>query len=163
MLFQIQRLRTVPNKPATPFIHQLRLTNSFVQPPYQHQRVILLPVGSRYFSSSKAPTALTPSQLQSSLSSLSSWQLSSSSSSSSSHLSRSFLFPDFSVCWSFMSRIALLAEKMNHHPDWTNVYNTIDIRLSTHDAKGITSNDISMAKAIDEYYATATSGSPAKK
>jgi len=67
-------------------------------------------------------------------------------------ISRQFLFPDFSVCWCFMSRVALLAEKMNHHPDWSNVYNKVTVQLSTHDAKGITHKDITMAKAMDEFY-----------
>ncbi len=65
-------------------------------------------------------------------------------------LCRSFQFSDFSEAWAFMSRVALVAEKMNHHPTWSNVYNQVDIRLQTHDAGNrVTETDHKLAKAID--------------
>ncbi len=62
---------------------------------------------------------------------------------------RTFKFKDFSAAWGFMARAALAAEKMDHHPDWSNVYNKVEITLSTHDAGGLTENDVALAKAID--------------
>jgi 4a-hydroxytetrahydrobiopterin dehydratase len=64
-------------------------------------------------------------------------------------LKKSFRFSNFVEAFGFMTRIALEAEKMNHHPDWSNVYNTVTIKLSTHDAGGITDYDIKLAKVID--------------
>lgn len=66
-------------------------------------------------------------------------------------IARKFEFRDFNEAFGFMSRVALLAEKMNHHPEWVNVYKTVDVRLTTHDAGGLTENDIAMAKAMDTY------------
>jgi 4a-hydroxytetrahydrobiopterin dehydratase len=62
---------------------------------------------------------------------------------------RTFRFKDFSEAWGFMARVALLAEGQGHHPDWSNVWNKVDITLSTHDAGGLTENDVTLAKAID--------------
>lgn len=59
-------------------------------------------------------------------------------------------FKDFNEAWGFMNRVALLAEKMDHHPEWFNVYNRVDIKLTTHDAKGISQRDLDMADAIDK-------------
>jgi 4a-hydroxytetrahydrobiopterin dehydratase len=64
-------------------------------------------------------------------------------------ISRSFSFLDFNEAWGFMSRIALLAEKANHHPEWSNVWNKVEITLSTHDVGGLSKRDIALAKAID--------------
>jgi 4a-hydroxytetrahydrobiopterin dehydratase len=64
-------------------------------------------------------------------------------------LKKSFRFSNFVEAFGFMTRIALEAEKMDHHPDWSNVYNTVTIKLSTHDASGITDYDIKLAKIID--------------
>ena len=58
-------------------------------------------------------------------------------------------FRDFKDAFSVMTRIAFEAEKLNHHPDWTNVYNTLQISLSTHDAEGVTNKDFELAKIID--------------
>ena len=66
-------------------------------------------------------------------------------------IARKFEFKDFNEAFGFMSRVALLAEKLDHHPEWVNVYKTVDVRLTTHDAGGITENDITMAKAMDVY------------
>jgi 4a-hydroxytetrahydrobiopterin dehydratase len=64
-------------------------------------------------------------------------------------LRRDFAFPDFVSAFGFMTRIALLAEKADHHPEWFNVYNKVQIWLQTHDATGITTRDIQLAKQID--------------
>ena len=64
---------------------------------------------------------------------------------------RKFEFKDFNEAFGFMSRVALLAEKMDHHPEWFNVYNKVDVTLSTHDAGGVTDNDVQMAKAMNAY------------
>jgi 4a-hydroxytetrahydrobiopterin dehydratase len=64
-------------------------------------------------------------------------------------ISRSFHFTDFSEAFSFMTRVALLAEKADHHPDWSNSYNKVEIILTSHDAGGLTKRDGRMAKAID--------------
>jgi 4a-hydroxytetrahydrobiopterin dehydratase len=62
---------------------------------------------------------------------------------------REFKFADFSAAWGFMTRVALLAEKHDHHPDWSNVWNTVRIELTTHDAGGLSANDVRLAQAID--------------
>lgn len=64
-------------------------------------------------------------------------------------LVREFKFRDFNEAWGFMSRVALLAEKQDHHPEWSNVWNTVRIALTTHDAGGLTSRDLKLAEAID--------------
>ena len=65
-------------------------------------------------------------------------------------LQRSFQFKDFSEAFAFMTRVALAAEKMDHHPEWSNVYNKVEIKLSTHDAGDkVTEKDRKLAKAID--------------
>ena len=66
-------------------------------------------------------------------------------------IEKTFEFLDFSQAWSFMSRAGLLAEKMDHHPEWFNVYNRVEVTLATHDCGGISTNDIEMAEAMDEY------------
>jgi 4a-hydroxytetrahydrobiopterin dehydratase len=62
---------------------------------------------------------------------------------------RRFEFKDFSAAFGFMARTALKAEQMNHHPEWFNVYNKVDVTLSTHDAGGVTQKDIDLAKFMD--------------
>jgi 4a-hydroxytetrahydrobiopterin dehydratase len=62
---------------------------------------------------------------------------------------RSFRFRDFSEAWGFMARVALLAEKHDHHPEWSNVWNRVEILLSTHDAGGLSARDVKLAGAID--------------
>jgi 4a-hydroxytetrahydrobiopterin dehydratase len=66
-------------------------------------------------------------------------------------ITRKFQFKDFNEAFGFMARVALLAEKMDHHPEWFNVYNKVEATLSTHDAGGITEKDIKLAKAMDAY------------
>lgn len=67
-------------------------------------------------------------------------------------LYRQFKFGDFVSAFGFMTQVALLAEKMDHHPDWSNVYNRVDISLTTHDLGGISMRDITLAKQIDEHF-----------
>ena len=62
---------------------------------------------------------------------------------------REFRFRDFSEAWGFMARVALLAEAQDHHPEWSNVWNRVDILLSTHDAGGLSARDVRLARAID--------------
>jgi 4a-hydroxytetrahydrobiopterin dehydratase len=64
-------------------------------------------------------------------------------------LRREFRFPDFAKAFAFMNAAALVAEQMNHHPDWRNVYNKIDVALSTHDAQGITALDFKLAAEMN--------------
>lgn len=64
-------------------------------------------------------------------------------------IARDFRFEDFSQAFAFMTRVALLAEKQDHHPEWSNVYNKVSITLSTHDAGGLSARDIRLAEAID--------------
>lgn len=64
-------------------------------------------------------------------------------------ISKKFTFADFSAAWAFMSRVALLAEKHDHHPEWSNTYNRVAITLSTHDAGGLSARDLALAQAID--------------
>jgi 4a-hydroxytetrahydrobiopterin dehydratase len=66
-------------------------------------------------------------------------------------IERSIKFKDFSAAWGFMTRVALAAEAMDHHPEWSNVWNRVDIVLSTHDAGGLTAKDIELARRIDGF------------
>ena len=64
-------------------------------------------------------------------------------------ITRTFTFADFSEAFAFMTRVALLAEKADHHPEWSNVWNRVEILLTTHDAGGLSQRDVDMAEAID--------------
>jgi 4a-hydroxytetrahydrobiopterin dehydratase len=64
-------------------------------------------------------------------------------------ITKTFKFKDFNAAWGFMARAALIAEKMDHHPEWLNVYNRIEVTLSTHSAGGVTGLDIELARAMD--------------
>ncbi|HVY12629.1 MAG TPA: 4a-hydroxytetrahydrobiopterin dehydratase [Alphaproteobacteria bacterium] len=63
---------------------------------------------------------------------------------------KNFAFKDFGQAFAFMTRTALVAEKMNHHPEWSNVYNKVNVRLTTHDAGGLTEKDIKLATAMEK-------------
>lgn len=86
---------------------------------------------------------LPPSAIQERLLDLKGWEL------HNDKLQRQFVFGDFVEAFGFMSRVALLAETMNHHPEWSNVYNRVDIKLTTHDADGITQRDFTLAERIN--------------
>ncbi|WP_293027908.1 4a-hydroxytetrahydrobiopterin dehydratase [Pandoraea sp.] len=64
---------------------------------------------------------------------------------------KTFVFDDFNAAFGFMTRIALKAEQMNHHPEWFNVWNRVEITLSTHDANGLTRHDVDLAAAIEAF------------
>jgi 4a-hydroxytetrahydrobiopterin dehydratase len=66
-------------------------------------------------------------------------------------IKRAMRFADFSEAFAFMTRVALLAEQADHHPEWSNVYNRVHITLTTHDAGGLSARDVAMAKAIDGF------------
>ena len=66
-------------------------------------------------------------------------------------ISKTFIFRDFIEAFGFMGKIAMISEKLNHHPDWSGVYNKVVIKLSTHEAGGITQNDVQFAKLVEEY------------
>ena len=65
-------------------------------------------------------------------------------------IARSLTFADFNAAFGFMTRVALLADKVDHHPEWSNVYNRVSVLLTTHDAGGVTQRDIDMARFMDE-------------
>lgn len=88
---------------------------------------------------------LSPQELQEALPKIAQWKINADNLS----ISRTFKFSDFNEAWGFMSRIALLAEQYNHHPEWFNVYNRVEITLTTHDAGGISELDIKLATAIE--------------
>ena len=91
-------------------------------------------------------TKLTDQEIAQALSSLPGW----SRCKNKNALKNSFRFSDFNEAFAFMTAIALKAEKMNHHPDWSNAYNQVDITLTTHSAGGVTVNDIELAKFINK-------------
>ena len=68
-------------------------------------------------------------------------------------ITRELVFPDFNRAFAFMTQVALAAEKADHHPEWSNVYNKVRITLSTHDAGGVTQKDLDLARFIDAAYA----------
>lgn len=65
-------------------------------------------------------------------------------------ISRTFRFADFNAAFGFMTRVALRADQMDHHPEWSNVYNRVEVLLTTHDADGVTDLDLQMARFMDE-------------
>lgn len=94
------------------------------------------------------PDTLSQETIAQELKKLSGWKLSDDGKS----ISKSFEFKDFKHAFAFMTHVALIAEKANHHPDWSNVYNKLDVTLSTHDAGGITERDISLADKMDDIF-----------
>jgi 4a-hydroxytetrahydrobiopterin dehydratase len=91
------------------------------------------------------PTLLTEAERAALATTLPSWALRDGGKA----IHRSVRFKDFSEAWGFMARVAMLAEQMGHHPDWSNVWDRVEITLSTHDAGGLTGKDAALAKAID--------------
>jgi 4a-hydroxytetrahydrobiopterin dehydratase len=68
-------------------------------------------------------------------------------------IAKTFKFKDFSEAFAFMTRAAMKAEQMDHHPEWSNVYNKVEVVLTTHDAEGLTERDIDLARAMEVYAA----------
>jgi 4a-hydroxytetrahydrobiopterin dehydratase len=66
-------------------------------------------------------------------------------------ITRSYRFEDFNAAFGFMARVALAAERADHHPEWSNVYNRVEITLTTHSAGGVTAKDVALAKAADQF------------
>lgn len=99
-----------------------------------------------------ARTLYTADAVQAALAQLPGWQFEAQRPA----LQKQFVFADFSAAFGFMTRVALLAERMNHHPEWFNVYNRVDVVLTTHDAGGVTALDVDMARAMNTL-----SGTPA--
>jgi len=87
------------------------------------------------------PTALTVSAVEAALESIPGWQLEPTRPS----IHRTFRFTNFSTAWAFMSRCALEAERINHHPEWSNVWATVDVTLTTHDCDGLSQLDLDLA------------------
>lgn len=87
--------------------------------------------------------SLSDEQIKNELKSLNGWTI------KNGKLHKDFSFSDFTEAFSFMTKVALHAEKKNHHPEWFNVYNRVSIDLMTHDAGGITTNDVELAKFIE--------------
>jgi 4a-hydroxytetrahydrobiopterin dehydratase len=91
----------------------------------------------------EAPRRLNDEEIRLALSQLGGWERTAAT------LKREYRFKDFVEAWGFMCSAALVAQEMNHHPDWFNVYNTVRIELSTHDAGGITRRDVDLAKRME--------------
>ena len=89
------------------------------------------------------PSKLSIEDIRSELQGLEGWSL------QDGKLHKTFKFADFIVAWGFMSRIALIAQAMDHHPDWSNVYSTVTVDLSTHDAGGVTRLDFELARKMN--------------
>jgi 4a-hydroxytetrahydrobiopterin dehydratase len=87
---------------------------------------------------------LTKEDLERHLAGLNNWEFKENA------IEKSYTFPTFDVAFGFICRVALLSERFQHHPDWSGVYNKVKIKLSTHDADGVTLKDIDMAKEIDK-------------
>jgi 4a-hydroxytetrahydrobiopterin dehydratase len=68
-----------------------------------------------------------------------------------------YRFDDFNAAFGWMARVALVAEQMNHHPEWSNVYNSVEVTLSTHDAHGLTRRDVELAQRMDQFASGLTS------
>jgi len=66
-------------------------------------------------------------------------------------IARTFRFKDFNTTFGWMTRVAMMAEKLDHHPEWFNVYNRVDVVLATHDANGVTELDVTLAQAMEEF------------
>lgn len=96
-----------------------------------------------------ARTPLAMDEIAARLSDLPEWQLSEEGDA----ITKRFTFRNFNAAFGFMTRVALAAEKLDHHPDWRNVYKTVDVTLSTHDAEGLTDLDFELAARMDKFAA----------
>jgi len=92
---------------------------------------------------------LGPEQVQVALGALPGWKFQTRRNA----IRRQYVFSDFTQAFAFMTQVAIIAEKRNHHPEWANVYNKVDMTLTTHDAEGVTQRDIDLARYADEAFA----------
>jgi 4a-hydroxytetrahydrobiopterin dehydratase len=99
-------------------------------------------------------TKLTIDELRAALKRLPDWSLARDREA----IARQFLFVDFDAAFAFMTRTALLAAKMDHHPEWSNVFNKVTVALATHEAGGVTGKDIDLATAMDGFAALSSGG-----
>jgi len=90
---------------------------------------------------------LTPAEAETALATLPHWTPSDDGLA----ITRKLVFADFAEAFGFMARVALVAEKADHHPEWFNVYNRVDVRLTTHDAGGLSQRDVELARTIDAF------------
>ena len=88
---------------------------------------------------------LTSTEREAALTKLSGWRMADGRDA----IVKRFVFDDFNQAFGFMARVALVAEKMDHHPEWSNVYKTVDVTLASHDAGGLTERDVRLAEAMD--------------
>lgn len=91
---------------------------------------------------------LTETERQAALQELSHWHLAENRDA----ITRSFKFRNFNEAWGFMNRVALLAEQQDHHPEWFNVYNRVEVTLTTHDSGGVSDKDVALAHFMDEAF-----------
>lgn len=91
---------------------------------------------------------LGPEAIKEAMSGLGGWKVAGDGNS----MSRTFKFKNFSEAFAFMTRVALAAEKLDHHPDWKNIYSTVDVTLNTHDAGGLTALDFKLATKMNRYF-----------
>ncbi len=91
-----------------------------------------------------APSTLSQQQIDTALTSLEAWEYRDNG------IEKQFRFADFSAAFGFMTRVALACECRNHHPEWSNVWNRVDIRLTTHESGGLTQRDLDLAEAIEQ-------------
>jgi 4a-hydroxytetrahydrobiopterin dehydratase len=96
------------------------------------------------------PTALTEDEQRQRLADVPGWTIDGDA------LTRTFMFPSFVVAFGFMASAAIIAEKLNHHPEWSNVYNRVTVRLTTHDVGGISELDFELATAMTDLAGTAS-------
>lgn len=90
---------------------------------------------------------LTPEEYRTALATLSGWT----EIAGRDAIQKRFMFKDFNAAFGFMTRVAMMAEKLNHHPEWSNVYRTVDVTLTTHDAGGLTALDLKLAQAMNQF------------
>lgn len=97
----------------------------------------------------KVPPLIPASELNNALAQLEDWSVVSQDTA----ITKTFLFPDFAAAFAWMTRCATVAENMDHHPEWRNVYNRVEVVLTTHSAKGLTEFDLKLAVAMDRFQA----------
>ena len=110
-------------------------------------------VGVRRYTT---PARLDESARNAHLTSIPQWAFTPAQGDTAEGINRTYQFEDFKQAFGFMTQTALLAEETCHHPEWFNVYNRVEVRLSTHDCGGLSANDVEMAKKMDTFFARTT-------